>query len=83
MSTNPDNDNRIAGFEASLDELEALVARMEKGELSLDDSLKSFERGMALYRDCQSALTEAELKVKLLVDPAAPDGAQDFEPDTP
>ncbi|HET6546661.1 MAG TPA: exodeoxyribonuclease VII small subunit [Rhodanobacteraceae bacterium] len=79
----PENDNRIAGFEQSLDELEALVARMEQGELSLDDSLKSFERGIALYRNCQTALEQAELRIKQLADPAMPDCAEDFEPDTP
>lgn len=75
--------SQIAEFEKSLDELEQLVARMEQGELSLDDSLQSFERGIALYRSCQGALEQAELKVKLLLDPAAPATAQDFDPDTP
>ena len=63
--------SRIAEFEHSLDELEQLVERMEHGELSLDDSLKSFERGIALYRNCQTALEQAELRVKLLYDPEA------------
>ncbi len=75
--------NQIAEFESSLDELEKLVARMEQGELSLDDSLKSFERGISLYRNCQSALEQAQLRVKLLYDPASPDEADDFDPQTP
>jgi len=75
--------NKIAEFEASLDELEKLVARMEGGDMSLDDSLQSFERGIALYRSCQSALDEAQLRVKLLRDPAAPETAEDFDPQTP
>jgi exodeoxyribonuclease VII small subunit len=75
--------NQIAAFESSLDELEKLVSRMEGGDLSLDDSLKSFERGIALYRTCQTALEQAELRVKLLYDPAAPDEAEDFDPQTP
>ena len=75
--------SKIADFEKSLDELEQLVSRMEEGELSLDDSLKSFERGIALYRNCQSALEQAELRVKLLFDPDRPDQADDFEPQTP
>ena len=79
--------NQIAQFEQSLDELEKLVARMEEGDLSLDDSLKSFERGIALYRGCQTALEQAELRVKLLYDPANPDddrsGADDFKFDAP
>lgn len=75
--------SQIADFEKSLDELEQLVSRMEQGELSLDDSLKSFERGIALYRNCQSALEQAELRVKQLLDPGAPESATPFDPDTP
>jgi exodeoxyribonuclease VII small subunit len=69
-----------ADFEHSLDELEQLVARMEGGELSLDESLASFERGIGLYRHCQQALESAELRVRLLLDPDAPDNAEPFEP---
>ena len=73
----------VAEFERSLDELEQLVAKLEHGDLSLDDSLKAFERGVALYRNCQSALDQAELKVKLLLDPDDPAGGVPFDPDTP
>ncbi|KRE98594.1 exodeoxyribonuclease VII small subunit [Frateuria sp. Soil773] len=69
-------------FEHSLDELEQLVARMEGGELSLDDSLTAFERGIGLYRHCQQALDKAELRVRLLLDPDAPDTAEPFEPES-
>jgi len=79
----PDDGGQIAAFEKSLDELEQLVEKMEKGEQSLDDSLKSFERGVALYRNCQGALEQAELRVKLLSDPQSPDDSEDFEPETP
>ncbi len=72
-----------AAFEQSLDELEALVARMEQGELGLDESLAAFERGVALYRNCQGALDQAELRVRKLLDPEAPDSAEPFEADTP
>lgn len=75
--------DQIAEFEKSLDELEQLVSRMEGGDLSLDDSLKSFERGIALYRNCQTALEQAELRVRLLLDPNDPDRSEPFEPDTP
>jgi len=54
-------------FEKALDELEKLVAVMEEGDLSLEESLKHFERGIALTRACQKALTEAEQKVQILV----------------
>ncbi|SFS19660.1 Exodeoxyribonuclease VII small subunit [Dyella sp. OK004] len=70
-----------ADFEHSLDELEQLVARMEGGDLSLDESLASFERGIGLYRHCQQALEQAELRVRLLLDPEVPDSAEPFEPE--
>ncbi len=59
-----------ADFEGSLDALEALVERMETGEMSLEDSLAAYERGVGLYRRCQQALEQAELRVRLLSDPA-------------
>lgn len=55
-------------FEAALAELESLVTSMESGELGLEASLKAFERGVALTRHCQSALKNAELKVKVLTE---------------
>ncbi len=54
-------------FETALEELEALVERMENGESSLEDSLKDFERGIELTRSCQTALAEAEQKVEILL----------------
>jgi exodeoxyribonuclease VII small subunit len=69
----------VADFERSLDELESLVQRMEKGDLSLDDSLQAYERGIALYRNCQTALEQAELRVRLLSDPLEPDTAEPFK----
>ncbi|EIL97894.1 exodeoxyribonuclease VII small subunit [Rhodanobacter thiooxydans LCS2] len=71
----------VADFEHSLDELEQLVARMETGEMSLDESLASFERGIGLFRHCQQSLEQAELRVRLLLDPEAPDSAEPFEPE--
>ena len=53
-------------FEKSLAELEKLVETMEKGELTLEESLKQFERGISLTRACQQALAAAEQKVKIL-----------------
>lgn len=71
----------VADFEHSLDELEQLVAKMEGGELSLDESLASFERGIGLYRQCRQTLEQADLRVRLLLDPEAPDSAEPFEPE--
>lgn len=53
-------------FEAALAELDTVVTRMESGDLSLEDSLAAFERGIRLTRHCQSALENAELRVKQL-----------------
>ncbi len=55
-------------FETSLAALETLVERMESGELTLEESLKEFERGMALTRECQKMLDEAEQRVRILTD---------------
>ena len=54
-------------FEKALKELEQLVEKMEQGDVSLEDSLKQFERGIALTRSCQEALTKAEQKVQILL----------------
>ena len=47
-------------FEEALQELERLVSSMEEGELSLEDSMKAFEKGIKLTRECQTALQKAE-----------------------
>ncbi|MBT4668328.1 MAG: exodeoxyribonuclease VII small subunit [Candidatus Ruthia sp.] len=53
-------------FNKGLLELESIVKTMESGDLSLEDSLKFFEQGVQLTRQCQSALSEAEQKIALL-----------------
>jgi exodeoxyribonuclease VII small subunit len=55
-------------FENALDELEKLVAKLEQGDLSLEDSLQNFERGIALSLECQKALQTAKLKVEKLIE---------------
>ena len=64
-------------FETALAELEELVEKMEQGELSLDESLKQFERGVLLTRVCQKSLQEAEQKVQILLEK---DGQTSLEP---
>lgn len=59
--------SKTVDFESALGQLETLVQTMESGELSLEDSLKAFEKGMSLSQDCQQALAEAELKVQQLM----------------
>ncbi|QVL43487.1 MAG: exodeoxyribonuclease VII small subunit [Alcanivorax sp.] len=55
-------------LEQSLDSLEALVERMESGELALEESLQAFEQGVKLTRECQQALSQAEQKVRILLE---------------
>ena len=66
-------------FEKALVELEALVEQMEQGNLSLEASLKLFERGIALTRSCQKALAEAEQKVQILMQNSGNQELVDFE----
>lgn len=58
----------VAQFENSLQELETIVQKLERGELKLEESLQLFERGMVLSQRCRVALDTAELKVKTLID---------------
>lgn len=53
-------------FESATKELEAIVANMESGKLSLEDSIQAYERGAALLAHCQATLTNAEQKIQLL-----------------
>ncbi len=55
-------------FEDTLAELEQLVNRLERGDISLEEALQAFERGVNLTRSCQKALQEAEQKVQILID---------------
>ena len=55
-------------FEGALKALEDLVRQMESGELGLEASLAAFEKGIALTRQCQAALKQAELRVRTLTE---------------
>ncbi len=68
-------------FETALAELEALVDKMEQGDLSLDESLKQFERGVQLTRSCQQALKEAEQKVQILLEKDGQPSLETFDSD--
>lgn len=69
-------------FEESLDELEALVERMESGDLALEESLGAFERGIALTRTCQQALQAAQQKVDILSARTPDATTEPFDDDT-
>jgi exodeoxyribonuclease VII small subunit len=73
-------------LEKSLAELEAIVEQLESGELPLDKSLKEFERGVRLSRECQGALKDAEQRVQVLMggelrDFASDDPERDGDPE--
>ncbi|TNE93255.1 exodeoxyribonuclease VII small subunit [Porticoccus sp.] len=57
---------KAVDFEQKLNQLESLVNDMEQGSLTLEDSLKAFEEGIKITRECQQALKEAELRVDML-----------------
>ena len=54
-------------FEASLEKLAQIVKKLEDRDINLEDSVKSFEEGISLVKECQKQLSEAELKVKKLL----------------
>ena len=60
-------EKKAVDFEQQLASLEGLVESLESGELSIEESLKSFEQGIKLARDCQAALKSAEQKVEVLM----------------
>ncbi len=64
-------------------DLEELVERLEQGDLSLEESLAAFERGVMLTRACQTALKEAEQKVEILLKKAGEPAVEEFTPDEP
>lgn len=66
MTTVPKKRNETASFEQAMAELESLVETMEQGDLSLEESLRQFERGVALTRTCQQVLKEAEQRIQIL-----------------
>ena len=68
-------------FEEALEQLEELVSAMEEGDLSLEESMQSFEKGIKLTRECQSALDKAEQKVQKLLDDAGTTEPLDFDDD--
>jgi exodeoxyribonuclease VII small subunit len=66
-------------YETAVAELETLVDRLEQGDVSLEESLKLYEKGVLLSRDCQQQLTEAEQKVQMLLEQSDQSTLVDFE----
>ena len=78
MAKKPITEQPAFDFEKSIEELEQLVGKMEQGDLTLEQSLKEFERGVELTRHCQKALQEAEQKVEILLQKSADAGLEPF-----
>ena len=74
-----DKPKELPDFEKALEELETLVEQLESGELTLDQSLQQFKRGVELTRHCQSVLEEAQQIVEQLADPEDETSATGFE----
>ena len=72
--------NETNSFEQNIAELEAIVQRLEHGELSLDQALAQFEQGVSLSRQSQQQLQHAEQKVQLLTQTNGQEQLQSFEP---
>lgn len=68
-------------FETALEQLEQLVTQMESGQLTLEQSLQAFEQGVALTRQCQHTLSQAEQRVRLLVEQNGTSTEQPFQLD--
>jgi exodeoxyribonuclease VII small subunit len=77
VKPNPQKKDKSPDFEQSLAELEALVAKLEQGDVPLEEALKTFERGVALTRQCQTALRTAQQKVEVLL---VRNGEESIEP---
>lgn len=74
--------NSVRHFEENLTELETIVNQLESNQLSLDDALKAFEKGVKLSQSCQSVLTQAEQKVQILLQQQGNESLEPFDPET-
>jgi len=74
---NAGGEAKPARFEEALAELEQLVESLEKGDLSLEESLQQFERGVSLARECRDSLAAAEQKVQILLEKEGESGTLD------
>lgn len=84
MSDQPDNatdSDALPDFEEALGELEKLVQRLESGDLSLDQSLEEFKKGVELTRRCQQVLDGAEQTVEQLLRLDEESTTEPFEPE--
>ncbi|RDL44620.1 exodeoxyribonuclease VII small subunit [Marinomonas piezotolerans] len=71
----------VRHFEENLSDLETIVTQLESNQLSLEDALKAFEKGVKLSKDCQSVLTQAEQKVQILLENNDGERLEPFDPE--
>jgi exodeoxyribonuclease VII small subunit len=74
-------DLKAPDFEEALAELEGLVERLERGDLPLDEALRTFERGVELTRHCQTSLKAAQQKVEILLKRGSSPEVEPFRPE--
>ncbi|MCV2403881.1 exodeoxyribonuclease VII small subunit [Marinomonas sp. C2222] len=74
--------NSVHYFEENLTELDSIVTQLESNELSLEEALKAFEKGVKLSNECQSVLTKAEQKVQILLEKQDGEHLENFEPES-
>jgi len=79
-SPNPAQTPTPPSFEQSLAELESIVDALERGDMTLEESLRAFERGVALTRTCQKALDAAEQRVRILTESQVDAEPEPFAP---
>lgn len=72
----------VRHFEENLSELETIVSQLESNQLSLEDALKAFEKGVKLSQDCQAVLTQAEQKVQILLENNEGERLETFDPES-
>ena len=82
-SKKAEKESKPVDFETAMQDLEQIVERLEQGDLSLEESLAAFERGVLLTRTCQTALKEAEQKVEILLKKAGEPSIESFNPEEP
>ncbi len=70
---------KAKSFEESIEELEAIVAKLEKGDCPLDEAVELFEKGVKLSKECHKTLDNAEQKIKILTENDAPDKLKEDE----
>lgn len=73
--------NPVRHFEENINELDSLVIQLESNQLSLEDALKAFEKGVKLSQECQLVLTQAEQKVQILLEKQDGEHLEPFDPE--